>query len=105
MNRMFAYFIIAAMVGTRDLGQEVFKSLAKADVGRGIIAGLCVAFIGIVADPHDIFPAAILDHEILVRDAARERLRIDDALPAGEGGRDRAGIRGHGLVHRSSAPV
>jgi len=42
--------IIAAMVGTRDLGQEVFKSLAKADVGRGIIAGLCVAFIGIVAD-------------------------------------------------------
>lgn len=42
--------IIAAMVGTRDLGQEVFKSLAKADVGRGIVAGLCVAFIGIVAD-------------------------------------------------------
>jgi glycine betaine/proline transport system permease protein len=42
--------IIAAMVGTRDLGQEVFISLAKADVGRGIIAGLCVAFIGIVAD-------------------------------------------------------
>jgi len=42
--------IIAAMVGTRDLGQEVFISLAKADSGRGIVAGLCVAFIGIVAD-------------------------------------------------------
>jgi glycine betaine/proline transport system permease protein len=42
--------IIAAMVGTRDLGQEVFISLAKADAGRGIVAGLCVAFIGIVAD-------------------------------------------------------
>jgi glycine betaine/proline transport system permease protein len=42
--------IIAAMVGTRDLGQEVFISLAKADTGRGIVAGLAVAFIGIVAD-------------------------------------------------------
>ena len=42
--------IIAAMVGTRDLGQEVFISLAKADSGRGIVAGLSVAFIGIVAD-------------------------------------------------------
>jgi glycine betaine/proline transport system permease protein len=42
--------IIAAMVGTRDLGQEVFISLAKADSGRGLVAGLAVAFIGIVAD-------------------------------------------------------
>lgn len=42
--------IITAMVGTRDLGQEVFIALAKADSGRGIVAGLAVAFIGIVAD-------------------------------------------------------
>ncbi len=42
--------IIAAMIGTRDLGQEVFIALAKADAGRGIVAGLAVAFIGIVAD-------------------------------------------------------
>jgi glycine betaine/proline transport system permease protein len=42
--------IIAAMVGTRDLGQEVFSALATANVGRGLIAGLAVAFIGIVAD-------------------------------------------------------
>ena len=42
--------IIAAMVGTRDLGQEVLISLAKADPGRGLVAGLTVAFIGIVAD-------------------------------------------------------
>ncbi len=42
--------IIAAMIGTRDLGQEVFISLAKADPGRGLVAGLTVAFIGIVAD-------------------------------------------------------
>jgi len=42
--------IITAMIGTRDLGQEVFIALAKADSGRGIIAGLTVAFIGITAD-------------------------------------------------------
>ena len=42
--------IIAAMIGTRDLGQEVFKALSKADAGRGIVAGLAIAFIGIIAD-------------------------------------------------------
>lgn len=42
--------IIAAMIGTRDLGQEIFTALSKADAGRGIVAGLCAAFIGIVAD-------------------------------------------------------
>ncbi len=42
--------IIAAMIGTRDLGQEIFTALSKADPGRGIVAGLCTACIGIVAD-------------------------------------------------------
>jgi glycine betaine/proline transport system permease protein len=42
--------IICAMIGTRDLGQEVFKALAKADAGKGIVAGLAIAFIGIIAD-------------------------------------------------------
>ena len=42
--------IIAAMIGTRDLGQEVFSALATANVGRGLLAGLTVAFIGIIAD-------------------------------------------------------
>ncbi|MGQ0457790.1 MAG: ABC transporter permease [Hyphomicrobium sp.] len=42
--------IICAMIGTRDLGQEVFIALAKADAGRGITAGFAIAFIGIVAD-------------------------------------------------------
>ncbi len=42
--------IICAMIGTRDLGQEVFIALAKADAGRGVVAGLAIAFIGIVAD-------------------------------------------------------
>ena len=42
--------IICAMIGTRDLGQEVFIALAKADSGRGLVAGFTIAFIGIVAD-------------------------------------------------------
>jgi glycine betaine/proline transport system permease protein len=42
--------VITALVGTRDLGQEVYKALAKADVGKGLAAGLAVAFLAIVAD-------------------------------------------------------
>ena len=42
--------VITALVGTRDLGQEVYAALATADVGRGLVAGLCVAFLAIVAD-------------------------------------------------------
>lgn len=42
--------VITALVGTRDLGQEVYIALTKVDTGRGIIAGLCVAFLGIMAD-------------------------------------------------------
>ena len=42
--------VITALVGTRGLGQEVYIALTKADSGRGIIAGLSVAFIAIIAD-------------------------------------------------------
>jgi glycine betaine/proline transport system permease protein len=42
--------VITALVGTRDLGQEVYIALTKADIGRGLVAGLCVAFIAIIAD-------------------------------------------------------
>lgn len=42
--------VITALVGTRDLGQEVYIALTKADTGRGIIAGVGVACIAIVAD-------------------------------------------------------
>jgi glycine betaine/proline transport system permease protein len=42
--------VITALVGTRDLGQEVYIALTKADTGRGIVAGLCVAAIAIIAD-------------------------------------------------------
>jgi glycine betaine/proline transport system permease protein len=42
--------VITALVGTRDLGQEVYSALTKADTGRGLVAGLCVAAIAIIAD-------------------------------------------------------
>ena len=42
--------VITALVGTRDLGQEVYIALTKADTGRGLVAGLSIAFIAILAD-------------------------------------------------------
>ncbi len=42
--------VITALVGTRELGQEVYIALTKADTGRGIVAGVSVAFIAIIAD-------------------------------------------------------
>ncbi len=49
---MFALsmLVITALVGTRDLGQEVYIALTKADSGRGLVGGLAVAFIAIIAD-------------------------------------------------------
>ena len=49
---MFALsmLVITALVGTRDLGQEVYIALTKADTGRGLIAGISVSFIAITAD-------------------------------------------------------
>ena len=49
---MFALFmvIIAGFIGTQDLGQEIFKSLTFNDAGKGIVIGLCVAFLGLTAD-------------------------------------------------------
>ncbi|MEZ5931895.1 MAG: ABC transporter permease subunit [Alphaproteobacteria bacterium] len=42
--------VITALVGTRDLGQEVYIALTKADTGRGLVAGLAVACIAMIAD-------------------------------------------------------
>jgi glycine betaine/proline transport system permease protein len=42
--------VITALVGTRELGQEVYIALTKADVGRGLVAGICVACIAMTAD-------------------------------------------------------
>jgi glycine betaine/proline transport system permease protein len=42
--------VITALVGTRDLGQETLIALSKSDPGRGLVAGVCVAFIAMTAD-------------------------------------------------------
>jgi glycine betaine/proline transport system permease protein len=42
--------VITALVGTRDLGQEVYIALTKADTGRGLVAGVCVACIAMMSD-------------------------------------------------------
>jgi glycine betaine/proline transport system permease protein len=63
---MFALsmLVITALVGTRDLGQEVYVALTKADPGRGLTAGLAVAFIAIIAD------------RLIQAGAARSRARL-----------------------------
>ena len=42
--------VIAALVGTRDLGQQVFVALGKADPGLGIVAGLSIAAVALITD-------------------------------------------------------
>lgn len=46
----FAMLVIAALVGTTGLGQEIFRALSSADTGRGIVAGLSMALLAIVTD-------------------------------------------------------
>ena len=41
---------ITALIGSRDLGQEILKALPDQDTGRGVLAGLSIACLGIVAD-------------------------------------------------------
>ncbi|MDX0422359.1 ABC transporter permease subunit [Sinorhizobium medicae] len=45
-----AMVAITALIGSQDLGQEIYKALPGADTGRGLLAGLGIAFIGITAN-------------------------------------------------------
>jgi glycine betaine/proline transport system permease protein len=49
---MFSLFmvIIAAFIGTQDLGQEMQRALSSTDVGKGLVLGLAVAFMGLMTD-------------------------------------------------------
>ncbi len=51
-SNMFALFmvIIAAFIGTQDLGQEMQRALSSTDVGKGLVLGIAVAFMGLTAD-------------------------------------------------------
>ncbi len=42
--------VIAALVGTRELGQQVYVALSKADAGAGLIAGGTITCIALVSD-------------------------------------------------------
>ena len=50
INAGLSMLAIAAMVGTRDLGQQVYVALGKADTGLGLIAGLAIALVAMMAD-------------------------------------------------------
>ncbi len=39
---------ITALIGSRDLGQQILKALPDLDTGRGLLAGLCIAAIGLI---------------------------------------------------------
>ncbi|WP_406645760.1 ABC transporter permease subunit [Aliisedimentitalea scapharcae] len=49
---MFSLFmvIIAAFIGTQDLGQEMQRALSSTDVGKGLVLGFAVAFMGLMVD-------------------------------------------------------
>jgi glycine betaine/proline transport system permease protein len=42
--------VITALVGTKELGQQVYIGLSNGDFGVGIIAGLGMAVIAMIAD-------------------------------------------------------
>ena len=41
---------ITALIGGQDLGQEIYRALPTSDAGRGVMAGLGIASMGIIAD-------------------------------------------------------
>lgn len=45
-----AMLVITALVGTRDLGQQVYMALSRMHVGEGIVGGLAVAAIALTFD-------------------------------------------------------
>ncbi|HIL14651.1 MAG TPA: ABC transporter permease subunit [Deltaproteobacteria bacterium] len=46
----FSMVIIAAFVGTIDLGQQIFKALSETNTGKGLVLGLCVSFMALAVD-------------------------------------------------------
>ena len=41
---------IASLIGTQDLGAEINAARSGNDTGKALVAGLCIAFLGIAAD-------------------------------------------------------
>lgn len=46
----FSMLVIAALIGTTDLGQSIFLALGQADIGLGVSAGAAMAILAFIAD-------------------------------------------------------
>lgn len=46
----FSMLVIAALIGTTDLGQQIYLALGQGDVGLGLAAGAAMAMLALVAD-------------------------------------------------------
>jgi glycine betaine/proline transport system permease protein len=46
----FSMVVIAAFIGTIDLGQAIFKALSESDLGKGLTLGLCISFMALSID-------------------------------------------------------
>lgn len=46
----FSMLVIAVLVGTTDLGQQIYLALGQGDVGLGVAAGISMALLALVAD-------------------------------------------------------
>lgn len=46
----FSMLVIAALIGTTDLGQQIYLALGQGDVGLGVAAGAAMAMLALVAD-------------------------------------------------------
>lgn len=46
----FSMVIIAAFVGTIDIGQQIFKALSETNIGKGVVLGLCISFMALAVD-------------------------------------------------------
>ena len=45
-----AMLVIAALVGTRELGQQIYVALGAADTGAGMVAGIAITLIAMITD-------------------------------------------------------
>lgn len=45
-----AMLVIAALVGTRELGQQIYVALGAADTGAGMVAGIAITVIAMITD-------------------------------------------------------
>lgn len=46
----FSMLVIAALVGTTDLGQQIYLALGQGDTGLGLVAGAAMAILALIAD-------------------------------------------------------